>query len=89
MDQQRKVTVLLFGALRNSVPEGNLSLDLPVGARLSDLRKALSRFFSERGMEAAVQLLNHSAVGTSDRILKENETLPPDSVAVLPPVSGG
>ena len=79
------ITVRLFARARELAGAGQLKLELPLGARVADLRGALVE-----GVPALGPLLAVSAVAVNhdfaeaDRVLVES-----DEVAIIPPVSGG
>lgn len=80
-----RITVLLFAYLREVAGTDKLTLDLPEGSRLSDLWPPLSeRFPRFRGMEDSLAWAVNHAYARPDQPLKDGDT-----VAVLPPVSGG
>src|SRR5262245_64093336 len=80
-----RVTVKLFGGIREAVGDKELSVELPEGASARDLRRRLAdRYpvfdaFGDR-LAVSVQL----EVVPPDTTLREG-----DEVAFLPPVSGG
>lgn len=80
-----RVRVLLFGALRETVGEKELSVSLPAASRLADLRALLARehpAFDRYGARL-LAAVNHEAA------LAEAALSDGDEVAFLPPVSGG
>lgn len=85
-----KVEVSLYGAFRACQPEPQVILELPDGARVSDLRLALEAHGNVHWPDFRPALLRSSAFASQVEVLREHEALPVDGrVAVLPPVSGG
>jgi molybdopterin converting factor subunit 1 len=79
------LTVKLFGAVRERVGEKLLSLSLPDGTSVADLRARLASehaVFDEFGDRLAVSV--NFEIADSDATLSDG-----DEVAFLPPVSGG
>lgn len=80
-----KITLRLFGSLRESVGESTLTVELDEGARVADLRHWLARRnplvdqFGDR-LAASVNL----EIAVADKALQDG-----DEVAFLPPVAGG
>jgi len=80
-----RVIVKLFGAVREAVGEKELSVQLPAGARVADLRGLLARehaVFTRFGSRLAVAV-NQETSGEDARLRDGDE------VAFLPPVAGG
>jgi molybdopterin synthase catalytic subunit len=75
-----KVTVKLFAGLRERAGFGARELELPDGARLADVWKALDLGAQPRGLLYALNK------GYADR---STELSDGDEVALIPPVSGG
>jgi molybdopterin synthase catalytic subunit len=79
------LTVRLFGAVRERVGAKTLSLSLPEGNSVADLRRRLASehaVFDEFGERLAVSV--NFEIVDSDEALRDG-----DEVAFLPPVSGG
>lgn len=80
-----RVIVKLFGAIRESVGEKELSVELPHGATAAELRRLLARshpVFDDFGERLAVSV--NYEVASPETALSDR-----DEVAFLPPVSGG
>jgi molybdopterin converting factor subunit 1 len=80
-----QVTVRLFGAVRESVGAKELSVELPEGSRLGDLRERLATdhpVFDRFGERLAASI--NLEMARFDAPLHEG-----DEVAFLPPVAGG
>jgi molybdopterin converting factor subunit 1 len=79
------VQIRLFARTRELAGADQLTLDLPSGATVADLRRRLA---AER--PALAGLLERCAVAVDDEFADDTLTLPLDAqVALLPPVSGG
>ena len=80
-----KVRVRLFARARDIVGASSVSLDLPEGATVGQLRQRLAE---ER--PALAPLLERSALAVNDEFAEDKTILPiAAQVALLPPVSGG
>jgi molybdopterin converting factor subunit 1 len=80
-----KVIVQLFARARDVAGSDGVTVDLPEGASVSDLRRILGESYP-----ALRALLAHSAVAVNNEYADDSLRLPPDAeVALLPPVSGG
>jgi len=80
-----RVAVLLFGSLREAAGAKELSVELPAGASVADLRALLAESqpaFAEPGSRLRVAVNRRFSTDTA--ALAEG-----DEVAFLPPVSGG
>jgi molybdopterin synthase catalytic subunit len=80
-----RVTVLLFGALREAAGAKELSMALPDGAGVAALRRLL--FDAQpalRPLAARLRIAVNREFASDDRLLADG-----DEVALLPPVSGG
>lgn len=85
-----KVQVSLFGAFRSYEPAALVALELPDGARVSDLRAALEAHGVAHWPDFKPALLKRSAFASETAVLREADLVPEDGrMAVLPPVSGG
>ena len=79
------IRVCLFARARDLAGSDAVTLHLPAGATVGDLRKQLGR---ER--PALAGLLERSAVAVNDEFADDSLTVPVGAeVALLPPVSGG
>ncbi len=84
-----EITLQLFGAFR---PLGKrLSLSLPDGAVVSDIRKALLvKIHDIDNNFNKTELIDSSRFANDDEILDEESLINElDNLAILPPVSGG
>jgi molybdopterin converting factor subunit 1 len=80
-----RVTVRLFGSLREAAGTRALELELPEGAKVEDLREALAA-----RLPAAARLGPRVAVALNQEVAPAGTPLHEgDEVALLPPVSGG
>jgi molybdopterin converting factor subunit 1 len=79
------VRVLLFARAKDLAGASAVELDLPAGATVRDLRRALAE-----ARPALTSLLERSAIAVNDEFAGDDQDVPPDAtVALLPPVSGG
>lgn len=76
-----RVRVLVFGVLKEMIPESAAMVELPDGARAGDL---LARFATESDLRRSIAVAVNREYVASDYLLKDG-----DEVALLPPVSGG
>lgn len=80
-----QVRVRLFGSLREAAGAATVTLDLPEGARVEEVRAALAA-----KLPAAARLGARVAVAVNQEIANAGTELSDgDEVALLPPVSGG
>ncbi|EIM04542.1 MULTISPECIES: MoaD/ThiS family protein [Rhodanobacter] len=85
-----KVEVSLFGAFRDYQPAAAVTLEVPAGARVADLRSALAAYGRAHWPGFREGLLLRSAFASQTCVLGEQEVLPESGpVVVLPPVGGG
>ncbi len=80
-----QVTVRLFGSVRESCGEKELTLDVPEGTRAGELRELLAERhppFTQLGPRIAISV--NLELAALEQVLREG-----DEVAFLPPVSGG
>lgn len=77
--------MLLFAKLRELAGADRVTVPLPTGATVADLRRALAERFP-----AAATLLERSAIAVDHEFAADGRALANTSeVAVIPPVSGG
>lgn len=80
-----QIRVRLFGSLREAAGAATVSLELPDGARVEDVRDALAA-----RLPAAARLGSRVAVALNHAVAPPGTPLAEgDEVALLPPVSGG
>lgn len=85
-----KVHLSLFGAFREFEPAAEVTLELPHGARVADLRAALDAHARNHWPNHRPSLLERSAFASETAVLRDAEVVPEDGrMAILPPVSGG
>lgn len=82
----QSITVKLFGAFRQGNPESSLTVEIPQGGRVADLRQAMEKALPS---ENARSLLKASAFATDSAVLDDNEVVPDGAISILPPVCGG
>jgi len=88
--EKRKIIVMLFGPFRESARSRELEVFIPVEGTISDLRDELRELLCPSPGSRVGELLKSSAIGSEDRILEDTDVLGElESVALLPPVSGG
>lgn len=80
-----RITVLFFAYLKEHVPGGKISLDLPAGATVDTLTKRLEAQYPalQPLLKASIKSVNHEFAG-ADSVVPEGA-----EVAYFPPVSGG
>jgi molybdopterin converting factor subunit 1 len=79
------VRVRLFARAKDLAGTEVVSVNLPAGATVADLRRTLAAEYP-----ALAGLLSRCAVAVDDEFAEDALTLPADAeVALLPPVSGG
>ena len=79
------LTVYLFARARELAGASAVSLDLPTGATVADLRRMLVDRYPP-----LAALLERSAVAVNHDFADDSHALRPgDEIAVIPPVSGG
>jgi molybdopterin converting factor subunit 1 len=77
--------VKLFARARDLAGADEVSVALPDGATVADLRRALASAYP-----ALAGLLARSALAVANEFADDAQQVPPDAeVALLPPVSGG
>lgn len=80
-----RLEVRLFAGARDRAGTATLTVELPDGATVADLRRRLAR-----DCPALERLLPHSLFAVNDEFAAETVAVPAGaSVALLPPVSGG
>lgn len=79
------VSVRLFARARELAGAEIVTLRLPLGATVGDLRRALAS-----ARPALASLVTRSAVAVNEQFAEDGQSLPDASeIALLPPVSGG
>jgi molybdopterin synthase catalytic subunit len=80
-----KITLKLFGSLREAAGTRTLELELPAGAKIEELREALAA-----RLPGAARVGPRVAVAVNQELAAPGTALAEgDEVALLPPVSGG
>lgn len=79
-----KGEVSLFGAFRDYEPTTQVTLELPDGARVSDLRSALSSHGRAHWPGFNDGLLQRSAFASESCMLRDAKSLPDDARMVVP-----
>lgn len=82
----QSITVRLFGAFRQGNPDSALSVEIPQGGRVADLRRAME---SALPNDNARSLLKASAFATDSAVLDDDDVVPEGEISILPPVCGG
>ncbi|HLS05138.1 MAG TPA: MoaD/ThiS family protein [Wenzhouxiangella sp.] len=84
------IRITLFGALREADSSGELELPLPAGGTVADLRRHLTDYLGKHAPDISPGLVRRSAFATDKTVLRDSDAVPEvDSLAILPPVSGG
>lgn len=79
------VDVTLFAGAREAAGTDRVSLQLPEGARVRDLKQALGD-----QVPALVRLLPHLFIAINEKYAGDGEVIPESAeIACFPPVSGG
>ena len=79
------ITVRLFARAKDLAGAEAVTVELPSGATVGDLRHRLAAAYPN-----LANLLEHSALAVNDGFADTSLTLQPEAeVALLPPVSGG
>lgn len=80
-----RVRVLVFGVLKELIPETSASLELPEGARVRQMLDHYRKIFAEReALWRSLAVAVNREYVSAEHMLKDG-----DEVALLPPVSGG
>ena len=80
-----EVRVRLFAIARQRVGGGEVTVELPEGATVAELRAALAASHPALG-----SVLPSALIAVQARYADDSETIPPGAeAAVIPPVSGG
>lgn len=80
-----RVRVLVFGVLKELIPEPSASLELPEGARVRQMLDHYRKVFAEReALWRSLAVAVNREYVSAEHMLKDG-----DEVALLPPVSGG
>ncbi len=82
----QSISVRLFGAFRQGNPESSLTVEIPEGGRVTDLRQAMESALPD---DNARSLLKASAFATDSAVLDDDDIVPDREVSILPPVCGG
>lgn len=79
------VSIRLFARFRERAGAESVSIELPAGATVANLRERLLRLWPD-----AVGLLQASAVAVNEEYAAADYVIQPgDDLALIPPVSGG
>jgi molybdopterin converting factor subunit 1 len=79
------VRVRLFARAKDLAEASTLTLELPAGATVADLRSRLGQ-----QVPALASILERSALAVNDEFADDMLVVPPGAeIALLPPVSGG
>jgi len=79
-----QLTILAFGITRDILGASELSIDLPDGATVDDLKKELAQQYPSFGKLKALAIAVNSEYAGAEQVLQER-----DEIALIPPVSGG
>jgi molybdopterin converting factor small subunit len=81
------VNLSLYGAFRQ-LGVGKLTLNLPSGSTVADLRKSLEDYLKNSDKKISPTLVSASVFATDENILKDSDKVS-TNLAILPPVCGG
>jgi len=79
-----KITVLLFGIIRDVLGENTLKLDLERATTIEQLKKDLLKKYNNLNRYQNFSIAVNEEYADADYVLQTN-----DIVALIPPVSGG
>ncbi len=79
-----KITVLLFGIVRDVLGENTLKLDLEKATTIEQLKKDLLKKYNSLNRYQNFSIAVNEEYADADYVLQTN-----DIVALIPPVSGG
>ena len=79
-----KITVLLFGIIRDVLGENTLKLDLEKATTIEQLKKDLLKKYNNLNRYQNFSIAVNEEYADADYVLQTN-----DIVALIPPVSGG
>ena len=79
-----KITILLFGILRDVIGENRLVKALTKNSSLEELRQELVKEFPQLNKYKNYSIAVNEAYAENEYVIKENDVL-----ALIPPVSGG
>ncbi len=79
-----QVRILAFGIARDILGAGNLSLDLPQGATVAELKARLCRDYPSFEKLASLAIALNAEYASDSQAISTG-----DEVAIIPPVSGG
>ena len=79
-----KITVLLFGIIRDVLGENTLELDLEKSTTIEQLKKELLKKYNNLNRYQNFSIAVNEEYADADYVLQTN-----DIVALIPPVSGG
>ncbi len=85
------VEVSLYGAFRHMAPGDTITLTVPSGATLGQIRAVLREEIARRYPAfSQMKLLDSSALADETAIRRNQEVLSRDTkLAIIPPISGG
>ncbi|WP_271679150.1 MoaD/ThiS family protein [Thermomonas mangrovi] len=84
------ITLQLFGRFRDFADAPELHLELPGVTTTAEFRAGFEAWARAHWPDAAIALLQASAIATDTTLLHPRTPLPADGrLALLPPVSGG
>lgn len=86
----RVISVKLFGAFRNVVPDGKIQIEVHETSTIKELRGLLERALVGIRSDFDARLISDSAFANEREILSDSEPVVlHKEIAVLPPVCGG
>jgi molybdopterin converting factor small subunit len=75
--------VLLFSSYAEALGKSTLTLELPLGSRVSDILAMVRGMAGAQALPSALLAVNQSYAAPSDLVH------PDDEIAIIPPVAGG
>lgn len=79
-----KITLLLFGAATDLLGTSEITLEVPSNINIASFKSLLQEQFTELTKLNSYAIAVNEAYASDDVVLKESDT-----IAIIPPVSGG
>jgi molybdopterin converting factor subunit 1 len=78
------ITVLAFGITSEILGSREVTLELPTGCSVEDLKETLLENYPDFSVKTSFQVAVNHVMASGAQIISEN-----DEIALIPPVSGG